>query len=88
MNKIDTGNVIVAEYNSRQKVYNICTLSWAIKNNKETARMGVGSDFIIIGAFASYDEAEEACEEMRLMQDAYEEEFGFGFGDEEDLYDW
>ena len=90
MNKIDCENIIVAEYNGRQKVFNICTLSWAIKNNRESAEKGIGNDFIIIGAFESYDEAEEACEEMQRKQDAYEDEFGYAIdiNDEEDLYEW
>lgn len=91
MNKIDTENIIVAEYNGRQRVFNVCTLSWAIQNNREFAEKGVEGGFIIIGAFGSYDEAEAACEEMQHTQDRYEDEFGFGYdrddeGDE--LYEY
>ena len=88
MNKIDTENIVVAEYNGKQRVFNVCTLSWAIQNNREFAEKGIKSDFLIFGVFTSYDEAEQACEEMQHLQDLYEEEFGFGYGEEDDLYEY
>lgn len=90
MDKIDTENIIVAEYNGRQRAFNVCTLSWAIQNNREFAEKGIEGGFLIIGAFGSYDEAEQACEEMQHMQDRYEEEFGYNLGidEEDDLYEY
>ena len=88
MSRVKTNEIIVAEYSVRNKAFNVTTFADAIRHNKETAEKGLLSDFIVIGAFETYDEAEEACHQMQLRQDAFEEEFGFAINmEDDDVYD-
>ena len=92
MSKIKTNKIIVAEYSVTNRAFNIGTLSSAISNNKESAEKGTKSDFIIFGAFDTYDQAEDACQQMQLKQDAYQEKYGCAaddeavYGEEDELY--
>jgi hypothetical protein len=86
MSKIKTNEIIVAEYSLTNRAFNIGTLSSVIGTNKESAVKGIESDFIIFGAFASYDEAEEACQEMQFKQDAYQEKFGIDADIDEEVF--
>ena len=88
MSYLREDKVIVAEYSVRNKSYNVTTLEEALRQNQETALKGLLNDYIIIGAFKTYDEADDACQKMQEQQDIYEEEYGFAIdADDEDVYD-
>lgn len=86
MSRIKTTKIIVAEYSVMNRAFNIGTLSSAIRINKQSARKEIKSDFIIFGAFGSYDEAEEACQQMQLRQDAYQEKFDIDADIDEEVF--
>ena len=94
MRSFKTTKIIVAEYSVRNRAFNVSTLADAMRNNKDTALKGLLTDFVIFGAFETYDQAEEACRKMQLKQDAWEEKHGPAagyediFAQEDDLYEW
>lgn len=86
MSKIKSNKIIVAEYSVTNRAFNICTLSSAISNNAESAVKGAKTDFLIFGAFETYDQAEDACHRLQLRQDAFQEKYGCD-ADDENIYD-
>ena len=72
---IKTDDIVVAQYSQKRESFNVCVLSDAISNNREDAVKRMDGDYVIIGAFASYDEAEAACEKFQLTLDSCEDEF-------------
>ena len=72
---IKTNDIVVAQYSQKRESFNVCVLSDAISNNREDAVKGVECDYVIIGAFASYDQAETACEKFQRTLDSCEDEF-------------
>lgn len=64
--------VIIAEYSLAQQSFHVQPLSYAVKVNKEGVLRGHATDYLPIGVFENYEDANRFCGAFRRILEGNE----------------
>lgn len=57
--------IITLEYSPKQGCFHISDIETVCKNNKACIMIGRPTDYLLIGLFNSYDEADRECDRLK-----------------------